>query len=77
MWKIDYSNYMEVKNKVGKNKMYYYILGAPIAGKFKTFMKAFKYQQKYHEEKKIIFKDNIILEVVWNPEWSKINCNNL
>lgn len=55
----------------------YYILGARIAGKFETFMEAFAYQQEHHREKRIIYNDNGVLEIVWKPSWENININEL
>jgi len=55
----------------------YYILGIDFGDYYSTFMEAFEVQQKKYKNKKIIHKDNEILEIVWKPEWSKINCKEL
>lgn len=54
----------------------YYILGVKFK-KFDLFMEAFDYQQEHHPEKKIIYSDGNVIEIVWKPEWEEIDCANL
>lgn len=53
----------------------YYILGVRFQ-KFDWFDDAFAHQQEHHPDKKIIYSNNGIIEIVWNPEWESINCEN-
>jgi len=49
----------------------YRILGNRYNDEFEDFITAFKYQQKYHPEKKIICKHNDgLIEIVWEPSWT-------
>lgn len=54
----------------------YHILGVPFQT-FEFFMQAFKYQQESHKDKHIIYNKDGISEVVWNPDWEKIDCKEL
>ena len=56
----------------------YSIVGNKFNDNYETFIDAFKYQQKHHSDKVIIYKnDDGIVEIVWKPEWEKINCSEL
>lgn len=46
----------------------YYILRVRFQN-FDWFEEAFAYQQEHHPEKKIIYSNNGIIEIVWNPDW--------
>lgn len=53
----------------------YYIMGSK-SGIFNTFMEAFIYQQEHCRDKKIIYSENGVVEVVWTPEWASFDCGN-
>ncbi|MFW6014999.1 MAG: hypothetical protein ACOCRK_01020 [bacterium] len=63
--------------KLDEVKMYYVATGKRIKRKFEYFIDAFKHQQDKHPNKKIIYSDGKIIEVVWKPEWENIRCETL
>lgn len=50
--------------------------GNPVKKYFDYFMEAFEKQQKEYSDKKIVYSDNGIVEIVWKPEWSNFDCGN-
>lgn len=56
----------------------YSILGNHYKDVFDDFMSAFEYQQEYHPEKRIICSHNDgLIEIVWEPEWAHVDCENI
>ena len=45
--------------------------------KFEYFMDAFKYQQEHYPDRKILYSNGKLVELVWDPEWEKITTDDL
>lgn len=55
----------------------YYILGVKCGDVYSMFMDAFNVQQDKYSDRKIIYSKDNILQIVWDPKWEEINCNDL
>lgn len=57
--------------------MYFVANGKFQKRKFQYFMEAFNYQQRNYPDKKILYSDGILIELVWDPKWEKISTDDL
>lgn len=55
----------------------YIILNSIGKTPYSTFNDAFLTQQKHYPENKIIYSENGIIEIVWDPKWENINCEKI
>ena len=44
---------------------------------FGKFTEAFKFQQKKYPDRKILYSKDNVIQIVWDPSWELINCEEL